>query len=823
MKSTKKLLCVLLVLVMAIGLLPLSAMAADYNKAADFSDAKDITDARVEAVDVLTALGVTQGDGDGTLKPLGTFTRAQGAVLIAKLFLGPNVWSVLPKGETGFSDIDGTGYADWAGASIKWGVDNGFIKGRGDGTFDPAAEFTTVEVAILLLKILGYGQNGEYEGTAWATNGIVDGLGYGILTLGAAATSGALREEVFQYALNALMSFLVEYNAFMGVYYKKGTNPITGADSPGPVTLGGQVFGLSLSQGVNDLGYADYTYMVGKTALVGPYLDGKAAVPGYFQFVADSTHTLRAMARIGNGYTWSTETSLWVNGSEKNNFATVNLALDSGDKTPAFPVGSLVTLYADADGVIIRVVVIYELLGVVTGVTNNVATADVYANIGDDMESYGSDPDSWKFPAGDFKENDWVLLTPKNGAIQSDTATITALYLKPVAANNTAASNPWSVAAATSTDAVASRVVLTGGTSAPITSVTAGGTVYNKFSAGRALGGDLDALSFEGDTTFYFDSNGLVIGFEPASVVAGAKSYVYVTAFVNNPGNSLLGQDAVCKASVIYTDGKKANVDLDMDKNGDFQYFNGSALATAGSLTLGTWWSYTMIDGVMRLGTLASNEIEYVKLETTSRSATIKLTDAVPNTDTVLATSRTKLTLAEDGKLANDVTGYTNFPSYTTGNTWAGAHILAIYTDASNTVLSEIHVIVEESTTAAEVIIVVKFNAVVAGGNEYQVVRDNGDTTIVLTNTISTPAIATITTTGGKTTASPVSATSATITFVDPAYLVFGGAPVILADDYLLCDAVPGGGSGRLQVGTDVDYYANGAGAIVAIIITADP
>ena len=78
MRTLKKALCLVLVLAMVLTL-SVSAFAVD--KAADYKDYAKVENK--EAVDVLTAIGVLNGNDDGTFGPEGNFTRAQAAKMIA--------------------------------------------------------------------------------------------------------------------------------------------------------------------------------------------------------------------------------------------------------------------------------------------------------------------------------------------------------------------------------------------------------------------------------------------------------------------------------------------------------------------------------------------------------------------------------------------------------------------------------------------------------------------------------------------------------------------------------------------------------------------
>ena len=145
MKTLKKTLCLVLAVVMAVGVLVLPA-----NAATEFTDDADIT--HDEAVAVLSGLGIVNGVGDGSFNPDGTFTRAQAAALLANVVLTPDYAKELVGGTTKFSDVAATnGYNKY----ITWAVEDGYIHGYPDGSFKPNKELTGLELAALMLEVLG--------------------------------------------------------------------------------------------------------------------------------------------------------------------------------------------------------------------------------------------------------------------------------------------------------------------------------------------------------------------------------------------------------------------------------------------------------------------------------------------------------------------------------------------------------------------------------------------------------------------------------------------------------------------------------------------
>ena len=163
MRTLKKALCLVLVLAMVLTL-SVSAFAVD--KAADYKDYAKVENK--EAVEVLTAIGVLNGNDDGTFGPEGNFTRAQAAKMICYLTLGKTVADALPVGATQFNDVPAT---HWASKFIQYCANEGIIVGNGDGTFSPDATLSASAWAKMLLCALGY--NAETEsmtGTGWEIN-----------------------------------------------------------------------------------------------------------------------------------------------------------------------------------------------------------------------------------------------------------------------------------------------------------------------------------------------------------------------------------------------------------------------------------------------------------------------------------------------------------------------------------------------------------------------------------------------------------------------------------------------------------------------------
>ena len=144
MRNLKRALSLALASVMLLGMMVVGSSAA-------FSDADEIVNK--EAVEITAGLGLFAGS-DGKFNPAGTVTRAQMAAVIAKMFYGSDLNADTYKGGNKFNDTVSF-EGGWAEGYINLGVEKGWFKGYGDGTFKPGNEVTTAEAVTMLINLLG--------------------------------------------------------------------------------------------------------------------------------------------------------------------------------------------------------------------------------------------------------------------------------------------------------------------------------------------------------------------------------------------------------------------------------------------------------------------------------------------------------------------------------------------------------------------------------------------------------------------------------------------------------------------------------------------
>ena len=207
-----KSLSLVLALIFVLGLCTIGSNAAAFKQ---YTDQDKVN--YEEAVDVLSGLGVIEGYPDGSFNPTANVTRAEAAAMIARMMLGREKADRLPVGDVKFSDVPET---NWAAKYIAFCANKGIIVGMGDGTFHPAENVTGTQMATMLLRALGYGVMGEYEGKGWDINAVADALYYKVFenSKDEEFSDPATREETALYCWNTMWIQLVGYDVDRNYY-----------------------------------------------------------------------------------------------------------------------------------------------------------------------------------------------------------------------------------------------------------------------------------------------------------------------------------------------------------------------------------------------------------------------------------------------------------------------------------------------------------------------------------------------------------------------------------------------------------------------------
>ena len=235
MRNLKRVLALALALIMTLGLM-ITASAASYPDA-DQIDAK-----YTEAIEVLSGLGVFKGQGNGgttNFAPKAILTRGEVATLVYRILTGDVTDAQIRNYD--YTSFDDVLEGQWWTGYITYAANGGYVKGY-DGRFNPQDEVTGVQVLAIMLRAIGRGQNGEYEGAAWKDNVLTDARDLGLLK-GISTDDldkGAARELVAQLLFNAItIPNIVTYSALLGYQV-----------TPEKQTLGYKTFGLTEINGV---------------------------------------------------------------------------------------------------------------------------------------------------------------------------------------------------------------------------------------------------------------------------------------------------------------------------------------------------------------------------------------------------------------------------------------------------------------------------------------------------------------------------------------------------------------------------------------------
>ena len=137
MKRSKRILALFLSMVLLLGMLPMSALAADRT----FSDVKT-SDWFYDDVRYVCENGLMNGTGSGTFSPKATTTRGMIVTILYRLSGEPAVSGVCP-----FGDVAAGKYYEKA---ITWAAENKIVSGYADGTFAPNKAITRQEMAKVL-------------------------------------------------------------------------------------------------------------------------------------------------------------------------------------------------------------------------------------------------------------------------------------------------------------------------------------------------------------------------------------------------------------------------------------------------------------------------------------------------------------------------------------------------------------------------------------------------------------------------------------------------------------------------------------------------
>ena len=237
MRNLKKILALVLALVMSLSLMATAG-------ATDFTDDGQFNPSYKTAAEVLEKLGVLKGYTDGSFDPTGSISRAEVAAAVYRIVTGDvdNKQVGIYEDYQIFSDVNP---GDWYAGYVNFCANAEYIKGNGDGTFDPNAKVNGYAALAMILRAIGYTANGGFTGDEWhiqaartaesrkITKNIMTG------TLG----EDASRETVAEILFQAILVNMVDHNQDNTYNGNQGYTETN-------TTLGYKIFGLERIEGV---------------------------------------------------------------------------------------------------------------------------------------------------------------------------------------------------------------------------------------------------------------------------------------------------------------------------------------------------------------------------------------------------------------------------------------------------------------------------------------------------------------------------------------------------------------------------------------------
>ena len=191
------------------------AMAFTMMAGAAFKDQDKIDPSLTNDIQLLTALGVFQGDENGNFNPTDNVRRSEAAKMIYVLKNnGVDDGAVAFQGVSKYSDVP---VGHWAEGYINYCTNLGYMGGwqeNGVQKFDPNGNVTGVELMKMLLCMIGYKADVQgYTGNGWQTNVLVDAATSGLSVEFTPSVYGATpRQWTARLMTNALDAYYVTYN-----------------------------------------------------------------------------------------------------------------------------------------------------------------------------------------------------------------------------------------------------------------------------------------------------------------------------------------------------------------------------------------------------------------------------------------------------------------------------------------------------------------------------------------------------------------------------------------------------------------------------------
>ena len=673
MRTLKKALSLVLVLAMVFALAVPGFAADTTKKASDFKDYSKVTNK--EAVDVMTAIGVINGNADGTFAPEGNFTRAEAATMITYLTLGKTVADALPTGATQFTDVPAT---HWAAKYVQYCAQEGIVAGVGNGKFDPDAKLTATQWALMLLGALGYK----------AANEGISGAGWEIATTKLAIQAGVAtaedltatfnRDMAAKFALNTLTATMVKYEGgstvtVNGVTFTNGatrkdvtntkdkgyketeadndelmqfceehfkTLKITAAshDVFGRPANNWTLNGKAIASASTAKAVVTYTTAQKESAIYNDLgasgIQGSSALYVVMDEIWADGVQVAASEEI-SGHKGQYQATSGSNASYKES---VVIAKADSSNTAGPGQGVVTEIFATKTANHYIMVCTHEYIAKVTGITKANTTTGTDRSVTLSVEGVGTKT----FTTEEFAKGDYVIVTMANGAVKTAVA--------------------------------AQKVENVGVTSYTGTSVTAGNTTY-KYSQ-MYTGDKTFNMTAEDTFNFYLDTHGNIIKSE--TFAAANTNYVFVVAKSTAKQGDATVETEYRNVKYIDATGKVTTCKV--------------AEAQASSLESTKWYTVSEDSkntGYMKLEAVAADYNKSAELTKVGTNWVLSKTQPTVASG-ILANASTVFVLKTADNTYKTYTGIANVPGYTKDSAVTAyavvknGYAVVVYVDVSN-------------------------------------------------------------------------------------------------------------------------------------------
>ncbi|RHR10459.1 S-layer homology domain-containing protein [Pseudoflavonifractor sp. AF19-9AC] len=582
MRNLKRALSLALASVMLLGMMVVGTGAVSYTDQDSVSNK--------EAVEVLAAAGIMTGDDKGNFNPDQIVTRAEMAVIICNMLYGNKLNVSQFANANVFTDVP-----TWAQGFVNLAASLGIVAGVGDGKYAPNEPVTTAQATLMLTKALGYFQDAAEFGNDWALAAITRGTQLGLFgDMKLATHEGLTRDNVAQLTFNAITKTTpVKYNESFKVYYT--TNWVSGVadideneigdatSADYQATIAYKIFDLTTSADSESFGRPGaYTWCI-----------GNKSVTSVFSADADLAATYTAKMTYGDLYTTLGKTvvdnirdvDVFVDGRP----VVVTNSTHNGFTTGSFNVSNIIRNSKTAFG--------YDANATTwvaddTTPTGNGVVTEVYVQYDETSQKYDltfAIINTYVAQAAsdyDAKDQDLVI-TAKTGSYLTTLKSEDVEGLESIKEDDilmvTASWNGSNYVVQTvKAPKLISDQSVTAYTAGK--DVTFGGTTYkyNLISESNASASGANTtydVINNGTYDFYVDDNGYVLY---VTDYAGVSNYVYIADRVAD-GNNVVGNYVTAKA--VFTNGTSTNIRIDKV---------GTADATTGNVTAGTWYTYSL-------------------------------------------------------------------------------------------------------------------------------------------------------------------------------------------------------------------------------------